>query len=182
MSMQASWVFSLALALVVLQGDCVAEQSRNSLTASSPLVPGAVMSHTEFEGFDGSLHLHPGEGFHPCLVLRSDTDELHGLFKPTDGRWTVGVVVITKGTISPISGVGIGHTLADLKKAAPDGNVMRVTSELTDPVVFRCTIGNRTVDATVEWESSFRRQGSDWNTFDPLKIDESVRVLSLAWY
>jgi hypothetical protein len=146
-----------------------------------PVSPDVVITTAEFEGFETRLHLHSGEGFHPCLILQNEASELHALLTPS-GDWRVGTVVVNKGRLSPIPGVGIGNTLADLKKAVPDGRLIRVESELTDPVVFRARVDRWTVDATVEWEPAFRRQGSDWRIFDVEKIEDSARVLSLAWY
>jgi hypothetical protein len=90
--------------------------------------------------------------------------------------------MVVKGRRSPVAGIGIGDTLAELREALPAGELIRVDSELTDPVVFRSRLGENTLDVTVEWEESFRRTGGNWETFSPQSIPESARIISLVWY
>jgi hypothetical protein len=72
--------------------------------------------------------------------------------------------------------------LGELKRLFLAGKMMRVGSEVTDPVVFRTEVDDHIVDVTVEWEESFKKQGNNWQSFDPEKVPDSAKILSFTWY
>jgi len=152
-------------------------------TRNLPVWPGATIPEgVAYTGFETSYHIHPYEDVQPCLILRSKNDEIHAFIRQEEGQWTASVVRVIKGDCSPVPGVKIGDSLGALKRALPEGKMMRVQSEITDPVVFRAALGQITMDVTVDWEESWRQQGGNWDTFKPESVPNSARILVFTLY
>ncbi len=147
---------------------------------SEQFSPGTIIYQMDqFSGYTAQLHDHPSEGLAPCIILTSQTDEIHLLIDKKDYDWIVNSVIIKKGNFSPFDSLKIGGTLTDLKKIFPNSKMMRVQSEITDPVVFRV---NDICDFTVEWEKSFYEQGGTWEGFNPGIVPDKSKILEIYWY
>ena len=170
----------LSVAAALLTAGCIGTTLH---TRDLPVWPGAIISQEAvYTGFETSRYPAPHEGYQPYLILRSDSDEIRVVIRQRDGRWTAQIVTVVKGDLSPIPDVRIGDTLRALKRSLPEGKMMRVASEITDPVVFRARLGQITIDVTVDWTESWKQQGGSWDTFKPESVPNSARILVFTLY
>ena len=148
--------------------------NKQPITPREKFVPEMLYQHS------ASYHKHPGGEHQPaCLVLTNDRDEIHLIFDP----WpTISTIEIKKGSLPPYQQIEVGYTLAKLKKIFPKGEMKRVQSELTDPVIYHVQNEKGTFHFTVEWEKTFQEQGGKWKTFDPKKIPDTAKILSIYWW